>query len=169
MCVFLFRSPRVLKMTREREKETRKRRDEKIISSLHFFANKHPKKGQSFGICFFFFFFFFFAKHKHKKVEKLRSFKNIYGCMDLESEGEEEDEAGQEREREQRLQQQRRRVFVAVCFEIEEESGNIIIIIIIIIIIRMMMMKMRANWKNVFSMLQFNGREDGWSCTSGGR
>ena len=126
MCVFLFRSPRVLKMTREREKETRKRRDEKIISSLHFFANKHPKKGQSFGICFFFFlsFFLFCKTQTQKGRRKLRSFKNRYGCMDLESEGEEEDEAGQEREREQRLQQQRRRVFVAVCFEIEEESGN---------------------------------------------
>jgi len=53
-------------MTREREKETRKRRDEKITSSLHFFANKHPKKGQSFGICFFFFFFSFLQTQTQK-------------------------------------------------------------------------------------------------------
>ena len=124
MCVFLFRSPRVLKMTREREKETRKRRDEKIISSLHFFCKQTQEGAIVWHLFLFLSFFFFFAKHKQKKVEKLRSFKNIYGCMDLESEGEEEDEAGQEQEREQRLQQQRRRVFVAVCFEIEEESGN---------------------------------------------
>ena len=124
MCVFLFRSPRVLKMTREREKETRKRRDEKIISSLHFFCKQTPQEGAIVWHLFLFLFFFSFLQNTNEKVEKLRSFKNIYGCMDLESEGEEEDEAGQEQEREQRLQQQRRRVFVAVCFEIEEESGN---------------------------------------------
>ena len=123
MCVFLFRSPRVLKMTREREKETRKRRDEKIISSLHFFCKQTPQEGAIVWHLFLFLFFFSFLQNTNEKVEKLRSFKNIYGCMDLESEGEEEDEAGQEQEREQRLQQQRRRVFVAVCFEIEEESG----------------------------------------------
>jgi len=124
VCVFLFRSPRVLKMTREREKETRKRRDEKIISSLHFFCKQTPQEGAIVWHLFLFLFFFSFLQNTNEKVEKLRSFKNIYGCMDLESEGEEEDEAGQEQEREQRLQQQRRRVFVAVCFEIEEESGN---------------------------------------------
>ena len=79
MCVFLFRSPRVLKMTREREKETRvdeskKKRNEKITSSLHFFANKHPKKGQSFGICFFFFSFFFSFLQKHKQEGRKTSF-----------------------------------------------------------------------------------------------
>lgn len=130
MCVFLFRSPRVLKMTSEREKETRVDESKKKRRKDHFFSSFLCKQTQGFGnrLAFLFllfsFFFLFCAKHKHKKVEKLRSFKNIYGCMDLESEGEEEDEAGQEQEREQRLQQQRRRVFVAVCFEIEEESGN---------------------------------------------
>jgi len=69
MCVFLFRSPRVLKMTREREKETRKRRDEKITSSLHFFANTNTRRGNRLAsVSSFFFLFFFFAKHKHKKV-----------------------------------------------------------------------------------------------------
>ena len=72
VCVYSSSAPRVLKMTREREKETRvetrvKRRDEKIISSLHFFANKHPKKrGNRLASVSSSFFFFFFAKHKRK-------------------------------------------------------------------------------------------------------
>jgi hypothetical protein len=56
-------------MTREREKETRKRRDEKITSSLHFFANTNTRRGNRLAsVSSFFFLFFFFAKHKHKKV-----------------------------------------------------------------------------------------------------
>ena len=68
MCVFLFRSPRVLKMTREREKETRKRRDEKIISSSFLCKHKHKDLAIVWHLFLLFSFFFFFAKHKHKKV-----------------------------------------------------------------------------------------------------
>ena len=123
VCIPLPLSSRSKNDERKRERDKKKKRRKDHFFSSFLCKHKH-KKGQSFGICFFFFLFFSFLQNTNEKVEKLRSFKNIYGCMDLESEGEEEDEAGQEREREQRLQQQRRRVFVAVCFEIEEESGN---------------------------------------------
>ena len=56
---------------RERDKSiTRvKRRDEKITSSLHFFANTNTRRGNRLAsVSSFFFLFFFFAKHKHKKV-----------------------------------------------------------------------------------------------------
>lgn len=75
MCVFLFRSPRVLKMTREREKETRKRRDEKITSSLHFFANTNTRRGNRLAsVSSFFFLFFFFAKKNTNKKGRKTSF-----------------------------------------------------------------------------------------------
>ena len=125
VCIPLPLSSRSKNDERKRERDKKKKRRKDHFFSSFLCKHKH-KKGQSFGICFFFFlsFFLFCKTQTQKGRRKLRSFKNRYGCMDLESEGEEEDEAGQEREREQRLQQQRRRVFVAVCFEIEEESGN---------------------------------------------
>ena len=125
VCIPLPLSSRSKNDERKRERDKKKKRRKDHFFSSFLCKHKH-KKGQSFGICFFFFlsFFLFCKTQTQKGRRKLRSFKNRYGCMDLESEGEEEDEAGQEQEREQRLQQQRRRVFVAVCFEIEEESGN---------------------------------------------
>jgi hypothetical protein len=70
-------------MTREKEKETRvetrvKRRDEKIISSLHFFANKHPKKKGNRLASVSSFFFFFFAKHKRKGRKTFSFVVKIY-------------------------------------------------------------------------------------------
>ena len=125
VCIPLPLSSRSKNDERKRERDKKKKRRKDHFFSSFLLQTNTPRRGNRLASVSFSFFFLFCAKHKHKKVvEKLRSFKNIYGCMDLESEGEEEDEAGQEQEREQRLQQQRRRVFVAVCFEIEEESGN---------------------------------------------
>lgn len=75
MCVFLFRSPRVLKMTSEREKETRVDESKKKRRKDHFFfisLQTNTRIWQSFGISVssFFFFFFFFAQNTNTKRSK---------------------------------------------------------------------------------------------------
>jgi len=74
VCVYSSSAPRVLKMTREREKETRvyeskKKRQRKDHFFSSFLLQTNTRRGNRLAsVSSFFFLFFFFAKHKHKKV-----------------------------------------------------------------------------------------------------
>lgn len=75
MCVFLFRSPRVLKMTSEREKETRVDESKKKRRKDHFFSSFLCKQTQEGGNHLV---FFSFLQNTNEKVEKLFVRLKIY-------------------------------------------------------------------------------------------